>query len=118
MLLRLPDDDRPLYRRIAAAVRGALVQGEVAPGERLPPGRELAQALGVNLDTVQRAYRLLAEDGLVTSRVGRGTRVVDAPPLSVLQLEEQVAHVVDRARAAGVTTEELVALVVRLAARA
>ena len=76
LLLELaPDDTRPLYRQIATAVRRALAEGDLAPGERLPAGRDLADALGVHLDTIQRAYRLLADEGLVVSRVGRGTQV-------------------------------------------
>lgn len=117
MLLALPDDDRPLYQQIAAAVRGALLRGELEPGERLPPGRQLAEALGVNLDTVQRAYRLLADEGVVASRVGRGTRIVDTPPLSLLNLDREVEVLVARARSAGVSTPELLALVRRVAAR-
>ena len=117
MLLTLPDDDRPLYQQIASAVRGALLRGDLNSGDRLPPGRELAQVLDVNLDTVQRAYRLLADEGVVTSRVGRGTRIVDAPPLPVLDLDQEVEQLVDHARTTGVTTTQLLELVARVAAR-
>ena len=117
MLLTLPDDDRPLYQQIASAVRGALLRGELEPGDRLPPGRELAQVLGVNLETVQRAYRLLADEGVVTSRVGRGTRVVDAPRLSILDLDREAERLVRHARRAGVSTDELLDLVARVAGR-
>lgn len=115
MRLDLPDDDRPLYLQIAAAVRRALAEGRVHAGDRLPPGRDLADALGVNLDTVQRAYRLLAEEGVVTSRVGRGTRVVDSPPLAELDLRDDVEALVARSRALGMDLDELVAVVRRVA---
>ncbi len=117
MLLTLPPDDpRPLYRQIASAVRRALVDGELAPGAALPAGRDLATALGVNLDTVQRAYRLLADEGLVSARVGRGTRVVDHPPLDALALQDDVESLVTRARALGVGSRELHDMVARAAA--
>lgn len=117
MLLTLPPDDpRPLYQQIAAAVRRALVEGELAPGTALPAGRDLATALGVNLDTVQRAYRLLADEGLVNARVGRGTRVVDDPPLDALALQRDVDSLVARARALGIGTHELLDMVGRTAA--
>lgn len=117
MLLTLPPDDpRPLYRQIASSVRRALADGEISPGQALPPGRDLATALGVNLDTVQRAYRLLADEGLVTVRVGRGTRIVDDPPLAELALQDDVEGLVARARALGIGPRELHELVARAAA--
>lgn len=116
MLLTLPPDDpRPLYRQIASAVRRALADGELRPGSALPPGRDLATALGVNLDTVQRAYRLLADEGLVSVRVGRGTRIVDDPPMEQLALHDEVESLVARARTLGVGPGELQDLVARAA---
>lgn len=118
MLLTLPDgDDRPLYQQIAAAVRRAIRDGELAAGDRLPPGRDLAEALDVNLDTVQRAYRLLVDDGLVVSRVGRGTRVVDPLPMGRLDLADDVDALVRRSRHLGVGLDDLLALVRRAASR-
>jgi DNA-binding transcriptional MocR family regulator len=49
--------------------------GELEPGDQLPTTRALAEAAGVNHLTAARAYRRLAEDGLVTASVGRGTFV-------------------------------------------
>lgn len=116
MLLRLDaDDPRPLYHQIAAAVRRAIVDGELAPGDRLPPGRDLAEALGVNLATVQHAYRQLAEEGLVVSRVGRGTRIVDTAEQDLVALSEAIQEVVERARRLGIDGQEL-ADMVRVAA--
>jgi GntR family transcriptional regulator len=108
VLLTLRDGDgRPLYRQIASALRRAIAEGQLAPGERLPPGRELADALDVNLDTVQRGYRLLADEGLVVARVGRGTRVVDDPPVAALALHADVEALVARARSLGIGAPEL-----------
>jgi 2-aminoadipate transaminase len=61
--------------QIADVFRRAISGGELAPGEKLPPTRALAEAAGVNHLTAARAYRVLAELGLVTSRVGAGTFV-------------------------------------------
>jgi 2-aminoadipate transaminase len=59
------------------AIRG----GELDPGEKLPPTRELAELAGVNHLTAARAYRRLAELGLVASKVGSGTFVRAAAPI-------------------------------------
>jgi len=65
-------DPRPIEEQIAAGIRHALAQGAVGPGQELPPVRQLAGDLGVHWNTVARAYRKLADEGLVTVRQGRG----------------------------------------------
>src|SRR4051812_5731476 len=70
--------ERALGEQIQTAFREAIASGELAPGEKLPPTRELAELAGVNHLTAVRVYRRLRELGLVTSQVGRGTFVRDA----------------------------------------
>jgi DNA-binding transcriptional MocR family regulator len=60
----------------------AIESGDLEPGEKLPPTRELAAAAGVNHLTAARAYRKLAELGFVTAQVGRGTFVRALAPAS------------------------------------
>lgn len=69
---RLPD-------QLAQRLERAIVQGEHRPGERLPPERQWAVALGVSRSALREALRLLAERGLVVQRHGAGTFVADAP---------------------------------------
>lgn len=66
----------PLIDQIVKAIRYAIANGEVKPGEELPAVRQLAVDLGVNFNTVSRAYRVLESEGLVVTARGRGTRVV------------------------------------------
>ncbi len=106
--------DRPIYRQIADGIRAALVDARLGPGDRLPPGRELAEALDVNLDTVQRAYRLLVDEGLVVSRVGRGTRIVDSVDRPSLDLRRQIDALIDKAATIGVSPKHLAAMVVEV----
>ncbi len=112
MLIEIDVNPRtPIYLQIASGVRGALVDGRLGPGDRLPAGRELAHALDVNLDTVQRAYRLLADEGLVVARVGRGTRIVDHIDRDEIDLRQHIADLVTRATAVGISTRQLAEMV-------
>lgn len=103
--------DAPLYLQIAGGIRGSVLAGRLVAGQRLPPGRELADALGVNVETVQRAYRVLVEEGLLVSRVGRGTRVVDDLDPDVLALGRHIAELVGRAAELGIGSARLAAMV-------
>ncbi|MFN2319006.1 MAG: LacI family DNA-binding transcriptional regulator [Dermatophilaceae bacterium] len=62
--------------QLRSQVAWLIARGEVSEGERLPPIRDLATALGVNLNTVRAAYKRLEADGLVTTQRGRGTTVL------------------------------------------
>ncbi|MER5870813.1 winged helix-turn-helix domain-containing protein [Streptomyces sp. NPDC002044] len=77
-----PDDPRPPYLQVAAALRDGIAEGKYQPGSRLPSGRQLAKEFGIALMTAQNALRVLREEGAVTSHQGRGVFVRDpsAPP--------------------------------------
>lgn len=66
---------RPIYLGIVEALAAAIAEGDLQPGEQLPPQRTVAQSLGVDLTTVTRAYGMARERGLVEGAVGRGTFV-------------------------------------------
>jgi DNA-binding transcriptional regulator YhcF (GntR family) len=66
---------RPLEDQIATALRQALARRDVGPGDELPSVRQLARDLGVHWNTVARAYRRLADEGLLLVRRGRGVVV-------------------------------------------
>ncbi|SCE92482.1 GntR family transcriptional regulator / MocR family aminotransferase [Streptomyces sp. LcepLS] len=67
---------------LVAEVRRAIAEGRLTPGDRLPPSRTLATALGLSRGAVTEAYRRLTEDGHVEGRGRRGT-VVRAVPRAV-----------------------------------
>ncbi|MGH2543616.1 MAG: GntR family transcriptional regulator, partial [Ardenticatenaceae bacterium] len=65
----------PLYSQIIESVRQELLGGALRPGDRLPTLREVAARWRCTPGTAQRAYQVLARQGLVTSRPGQGTYV-------------------------------------------
>lgn len=69
------DYDRgvPVYRQIVEAVVRALANGRLAVDEQLPTIVELASRLGINPNTVARAYRELEQGGHIFAKRGRGT---------------------------------------------
>ncbi len=75
---------------IAANIEEAISAGTLAPGDALPPVRELAAQLGVNANTAAAAYRLLRDRGTVETAGRRGTRVRHRPattPRSLLGID-------------------------------
>ncbi len=73
------DSGEPVYLQIARRIRGFVGDGKLRPGDQLPTVRALAQDLGVNLNTVARAYRSLAEAGFIRIR-GRSGAAIASPP--------------------------------------
>src|SRR5687768_1638300 len=74
-LLLDPASPDPVYHQIAEALRYRIASGLMRPGQRLPPVRDAARSWNVHFHTVRRAYRRLAEQGLVEIAGARGVRV-------------------------------------------
>jgi len=69
-----------LYQQIAESIRREIIEGKLKPGDRLPSIRETTRYWSCTVGTVQRAYKELADQGLVVSRSGKGTHVVERLP--------------------------------------
>ena len=65
----------PLYEQIAYRILGLLERGELKANDQLPPIRELADELGINFNTVARAYRILDQGSVISTQHGRGTYI-------------------------------------------
>ena len=98
-----------LHDQAAAALRRAIAEGEVKPGERLPPARDLAAVMGVNTNTVLRALRQLRDEGLLDFRRGRGISVSGQPDRAAVL--EQARALVGLAQRHGYNTNELLAII-------
>lgn len=77
----------PIYRQIADHVHRALACGVLAPSDRLPSVRELAQQLKVNQNTVVHAYSHLEQEGIIETKRGLGTFIRAGIPLHATQRE-------------------------------
>ena len=117
MLLSVrPDSPVPIYEQIAAQVVFGVAAGDPPPGDLVPSVRDLAQRLLVNPNTVARAYQDLERLGVLESKRGRGMEVTArAPALCDHRrreiVRERVREAVREAAGAGLTADEVVALV-------
>ena len=68
-------DRRPVYLQVAEEIKSLIARGALTEGEALPPVRQLAADLGVNLNTIAVAYRSLQDEGLLSIRHGSGAVV-------------------------------------------
>jgi DNA-binding transcriptional regulator YhcF (GntR family) len=91
------DAGAPVYRQVARVLAEAIDAGELAAGEQLPTVRAAAEALGVNFNTIARAYRLLEADGYAGGRQGRGTFVRSEAGAADIELEALVNRFLARA---------------------
>jgi GntR family transcriptional regulator len=66
---------KPIYEQLADGLKALIARGELREGVTLPPVRQLASDLGVNLNTVAVAYRQLQTEGLIVVRHGSGAVV-------------------------------------------
>jgi GntR family transcriptional regulator len=108
-----------VYAQLVRQVRQAVRMGRLAPGDRLPTAREVAERNGINPNTVLRAYRDLEVAGLVEPRQGAGTFVCQTlpqPQVDVTVLRRELVDWVTRARAAGLDQSDIHALVADVAA--
>ncbi|HVT49284.1 MAG TPA: GntR family transcriptional regulator [Vicinamibacterales bacterium] len=111
----------PAYRQIVDGLRRHLVDGRLAPGDLLPPVRQLALDLGLHFNTVATAYRALAEEGWLDLRRRRGALVLarDAPRTPdrsrVEQLLQRLNALTAELYTAGLSRRQVAAALRRLA---
>jgi GntR family transcriptional regulator len=107
-------DSRPIYEQIKDGLKKLIVSGAMAPGEKLPSVRALAQQLSINPNTIQRAYNELENEGYIYSIAGKGSFAsgdVGADENRKRELQEKIRELAAELRYLGVSDEELLALV-------
>jgi GntR family transcriptional regulator len=79
----------PIYSQIVNQIQSQLANKILKPGDQLPTVRGLAQELGVNFNTIARAYRILNQARIISTQQGRGTYIMEIPPPEV---REKLRH--------------------------
>ena len=110
-------DDAPIYLQILTFLKRGMIAGTVVNGDELPSRRVLSALLGVNPNTVQKAYRMLEEEGLVQSHSGAKSYVV-LNDRTIADLRRQVLEgdgkaIVQALRQMGVSKAEALSLMER-----
>jgi GntR family transcriptional regulator len=105
----------PIYLQIVNQIKSMILSGELKEGEGLPSMRNLAMQLRISLITTKRAYEELERDGFIESFTGKGS-FVKAQNKELLReenlkaAEELMSQAVDKAKAGGVTLDEMLEL--------
>lgn len=107
----------PVYSQIMGQVKRAVATAELKPGDQLPTVRQLAADLRINFNTVARAYRLLDEEGVISTQHGRGTYILspsgarDSQRLRRQQLAALSEYFVEEAEKLGFSPKQVRAVI-------
>ncbi len=111
----LPGSDIPIYKQVVEQIGQAIAKGALSIGDKLPAVRKLAAELVINPNTVARAYTILEQAGLVTTKTGSGTFVSD-PKLrtkdaaDINALTERIDTLITRGLNLGFESDELTSI--------
>jgi len=102
----------PIYLQIIRYLKQQMAAGVVKDGDEMPSRRVLSARLGVNPNTIQKAYRMLEEEGLISSHAGAKSYVsLNDRQMETIRrqlLQEEVQRLVDAMKQMGVTQQEAV----------
>lgn len=104
----------PVYQQLYDDVIRLVSLGILKSDTKLPPVRILATELGINPNTVQKAYKMLEKDGYIYSTVGRGSFVsnkLDQNQAEKIQAKNDLKESIDKAYKKGITKDEMIELV-------
>ncbi|WP_338144851.1 GntR family transcriptional regulator [Cryobacterium glaciale] len=109
MLLVDPRSATPPYEQLRVQVLAAVRSGELAPGDKLPTVRKLAEDLGLAANTVARAYRELERDEVIETRGRNGSFIAANGTAAQQQVQVAAVAFAGKARQLGVAPEEALA---------
>lgn len=111
-----PAAEHPPFEQLRRQVVAQIADGVLAPGDKLPPVRQLAASLGLAANTVARAYRELEAEGYVITGGRAGTMVAHSARSAAAvaaHAESAAAAFVTTMRSLGLTAEQIAAAVSR-----
>ena len=115
MFLVNPRSKQPLYEQLVEQLRRQIVLGGMKAGAAMPSVRQLATELGINPNTIQKAYRRMEEEGMILSIPGKGSFVSDdLADMLTKQREDQrskAKQMLQSCREMGLTKEEITQIV-------
>ncbi|MGI6449112.1 MAG: GntR family transcriptional regulator [Desulfitobacteriia bacterium] len=113
MLLRIDmTSDIPIYQQIRNQIVFAVAKGNLKPGDALPTVRQLAHDIGVNPMTVNKAYALLKEEGIIIIDRRHGAQISDRGKDGVVfdrDFDQRLELLLSEARMKGASKEEITA---------
>lgn len=108
-------DGSPIYLQILLYIKRGIIAGIICDGDELPSRRVLSALLGVNPNTVQKAYKMLEDEGLISSRAGAKSYVAITEAklveIRVELLEADAKDAVGKLKLMGVSKDEAHALI-------
>ena len=111
------DGGRPVYLQIVYFVKRGVLAGGIKDGDELPSRRMLSALLGINPNTVQRAFKMLEDEGLIESRAGAKSYMRLSPQslenIRVQLLKEDIFRLTEALKASGVSRDEAVSRIER-----
>ena len=119
--LSIQNSGVPIYVQLREQILGLIGRGVLKPGVQIPTMRQVAVALKIDLNTVQRAYAELERDGVLSKLRGVGTFVTDTPPpaRNTRRVVQDFAfQVAAQAKGQGIALDDLAAALAKLAERA
>ena len=101
----------PIYEQIVRSVCGEIARGVYKENDRIPAARALAKELGLNPNTVAKAYSILERDGIIYSVAGKGCFVAKHEGRADKRLTDDFEQKAREALAAGVPKQTLIDIV-------
>lgn len=111
----LMEDSSPIYLQILLYIKRGVIAGVICDGDELPSRRMLSALLGVNPNTVQKAYKMLEDEGIIISHSGAKSNMA-LTDKAIAKIRQEVLHAdaeaaVRTLKQMGLTKEEAFALI-------
>ena len=111
----IAQDGVPIYLQIVKHIKSGIVSGTVVNGDEVPSRRVLSALLGVNPNTIQKAYKMLEDEGLMESRSGaKSYMCLDEKIVGEVRrqlLENDAIAIINSLKQMGLNKQEALALI-------